>query len=187
MSQPKMINCKHCGTEIAAKAKVCPQCGGKNPPPFYKRGWFIALCVVVVVAIVSSAASSNEPASTPVDPSVSASVSTPAPVIEYTVRTADEMISLLDSNALKAENTYNDAYVEVTGRLRNIDSDGDYISLEPIKDSWSFNSIMCYIKNDTQLQQVMDMSIDDTVTIRGQIKSVGEVMGYSMNIIEIVE
>ena len=184
MSKSKMINCKHCGAEIASKAKVCPQCGGKNLPPVYKRGWFIALCVVIIVAAISSSGGSKAP-SPAGDSSGSASASTIE--VEYTVCTTDEMINLLDSNALKAENTYNDAYVEVTGRLSNIDSDGDYISLAPIKDTLSFNSVMCYIKNDTQLQQVIDMSVDDKVTVRGQIKSVGELMGYSLNIIEIVK
>lgn len=189
MSKEKTIICKQCGAELTAKAVACPKCGvaTKSKKPFYKRGWFIALCVVIVIAAISSAGSSDEPATTPVDSSISASVSTPVPEIEYTVCTADAMIDLLDSNALKAENTYNDAYVEVTGRLANIDSDGDYISLDPIKDSWSFNRVMCYIKNDTQLQQVMDMSIGDKVTVRGQIKSVGEVLGYTLNTIEIVE
>lgn len=42
MAKSKMTTCKHCGAEIAASAKVCPQCGGKNKPPIYKRWWFIA-------------------------------------------------------------------------------------------------------------------------------------------------
>ena len=26
----KMVTCKHCGTEIAASAKVCPKCGSSH-------------------------------------------------------------------------------------------------------------------------------------------------------------
>lgn len=37
MERSKMTTCKHCGAEIAASAKVCPHCGGKNKPPIYKR------------------------------------------------------------------------------------------------------------------------------------------------------
>ena len=185
-----MSVCKHCGAEIAANAKSCPQCGGKNKKPIYKRGWFIALCVIVVIAAVSSAGGGE---STPAGGSsgdVSGSVSVVAPVeqeIVYTSCTVDEMMDMLDGNAMKAENTYNDQYVEVTGRLGNIDSDGKYISIYPIKNQWAFIGVQCYIKTDKQKQQVMEMSIDDKVTVRGQIKSVGEVMGYSLNIIEIVE
>lgn len=61
MSSSKMSVCKHCGAEIAANAKSCPQCGGKNKKPIYKRGWFIALCVVVVIAAVSSAGGEDGP------------------------------------------------------------------------------------------------------------------------------
>ncbi len=52
MAQNKMTVCKHCGKEIAASAKVCPHCGGKNKPPIYKRGWFIAIIVIIVLAII---------------------------------------------------------------------------------------------------------------------------------------
>ena len=50
MAKNKMTTCKHCGAEIAASAKVCPQCGGKNKPPIYKRWWFIVIIVLIVSA-----------------------------------------------------------------------------------------------------------------------------------------
>lgn len=59
-----MTTCKHCGAEIAASAKVCPHCGGKNKPPIYKRWWFIAIIVLIVLsAIGGSGSSSNSSAS----------------------------------------------------------------------------------------------------------------------------
>lgn len=106
--------------------------------------------------------------------------------ITYVQYSVSQMMSDLDSNALKAEKTYSDAYVEITGRLNVIDSDGDYISLVPTEDEWAIMGITCYIKNDKQLEQVMEMSIDDTVTLRGQITSIGEVLGYSLDIDEIL-
>jgi RNA polymerase subunit RPABC4/transcription elongation factor Spt4 len=51
----KMVTCKHCGTEIAASAKVCPKCGGKNKKPIYKRPWFIALIVIIIIGAIGSA------------------------------------------------------------------------------------------------------------------------------------
>ena len=192
----KMKPCKHCGAEIAANAKSCPQCGGKNKKPIYKRGWFVALCVIVVAAAASSAGTAGNPpaggTSETEVPSVSASVSAAvsAPVEEEIVYTAckvDDMMDLLDNNAMKAESTYNDQYVEVTGRLSVIDSDGKYISLYPIKNEWAFTGVQCFIKKDEQKQQVMEMSMGDRVTVRGKITSVGELLGYQLNIIEIVE
>ena len=61
MSSGKMSVCKHCGAEIAVSAKMCPQCGGGNRKPGYKRGWFIALCVIVVIAAVSSCGGDDGP------------------------------------------------------------------------------------------------------------------------------
>ena len=65
MAKDKMTTCKHCGQEIAASAKICPHCGGKNKPPIYKRGLFIALIVLIILyAIGSSDSSSNTASST---------------------------------------------------------------------------------------------------------------------------
>lgn len=52
MAKSKMTTCKHCGAEIAASAKVCPRCGGKNKPPIYKRWWFIVLVVLIVLSAI---------------------------------------------------------------------------------------------------------------------------------------
>ena len=52
--ESKMVTCKHCGAEIAAGAKTCPQCGGKNKKPFYKNPLIIALIVAVIIAVAAS-------------------------------------------------------------------------------------------------------------------------------------
>ena len=54
-----MTTCKHCGAEIAASAKVCPHCGGKNKPPIYKRWWFIAIIVLIVLSAIGGSGSSS--------------------------------------------------------------------------------------------------------------------------------
>lgn len=195
MKQDKTIICKQCGAELTAKAVACPKCGVavKGKKPFYERGWFIALCVVVVIAAISNSGSSDEPTTTPDTPGVSvsqqSSVSTPTPEpeIEYIVCTADEMVTMLTDNAMKAENTYDDQHVEVKGRVDVIDSDGKYISIYPIKDQYAFTGIQCFLKNDTQKQIVMDISKGDRVTVRGKITSVGELLGFQMNVIEFVQ
>ncbi|MBP3197842.1 MAG: DUF4352 domain-containing protein [Butyrivibrio sp.] len=55
----KMIKCKHCGQEIAASAKTCPHCGGKNKKPFYKKWWFWVLVVLVLLVAAGSSGSKN--------------------------------------------------------------------------------------------------------------------------------
>ena len=106
--------------------------------------------------------------------------------IEYLVCNTDDMMDLLEKNALKAEKEYCDKYLEVTGRLSVIDSDGDYISLFPVNDEWAFTGIQCYIKNEEQLNQVLQFEIDDIVTVKIKCNEVGEVLGYTGDIIEFV-
>lgn len=60
MAKSKMTTCKHCGAEIAASAKVCPQCGGKNKPPIYKRWWFIAIIVLIVLSAIGGSSGSSD-------------------------------------------------------------------------------------------------------------------------------
>ena len=44
---------------------------------------------------------------------------------------------------------------------------------------------MCYIKNDSQKEFLVEKSVGDIITIKGQVKSIGEVMGYSIDIKEV--
>lgn len=93
------------------------------------------------------------------------------------------MLDDLKENAMKAETLYQDKLVEVTGKIANFDSDGFYISIEPVDaDAWNFTTVMCYIKNDFQKDLLLEKSKGDTVTIKGQITTIGEVLGYSLNI-----
>ena len=93
------------------------------------------------------------------------------------------MLNELAENALRAETKYQNAYVEITGKIVNIDSDGKYISIEPVNaDEWNFDTVLCYIKNDTQRNFIIEKSVGDTVTIKGKVISIGEVIGYSLNI-----
>ncbi len=92
------------------------------------------------------------------------------------------MIEALESNALKAETEYTDTYVAVTGRLSVIDSDGKYISLSSHDDMFSFINVQCFITDDSQLNRVMELQTDDVVTVKGRITSVGELLGYHLDI-----
>ena len=172
----KMTKCKTCGAEIAKNAKVCVACGAKNKQPKWVLWGIIA---VVLIVIIASAGGSDKPAN------VDNSQPSEETVVEYTAYTVSEMISDLEANALKAEKKYDNQYVEIIGKLQTIDSDGSYISLRPADNPYSFINATCYIQNDVQLDKVLEMSTDDTVTLKGKVTSVGEVLGYSIDIIEI--
>lgn len=185
MAKSKMTVCKHCGQEIAAGAKVCPHCGGKNKPPIYKRWWFIAIIVLIILAAIGgSGSSSSDSNSTSSSKANSASASS-EPAIEYTAYTVTELSEDLDNNALKAADKYKDQYVELTGTLSVIDSDGKYISIVDSTDDWAIIGVQCYIKDDAQKQTIMDLSIGDKIVVKGKITSVGEVLGYSLNMTEV--
>lgn len=111
----------------------------------------------------------------------------PTPEPEYIKITYDELKEALEKNALKAESLYQDAYIEVTGKLKTIDSDGKYISLSSINEEIDFSSILCDIKSEEQKAIVMELEKDNIITLKMKITSIGEVLGYSGDIIEFVE
>lgn len=186
MAKDKMTTCKHCGQEIAASAKVCPHCGGKNKPPIYKRWWFIAIIVIIVLAAIGGSGSSDSSGSTSSTATSKTSVSSSSSeaAIEYTAYTVTELSEDLNSNALKAADKYKGQYVELTGRLSVIDSNGKYVSIVDSTDEWAITGVQCYIKNDEQKQVVMDMSIGDEIVVKGKITDVGEVLGYFLDMTE---
>ena len=186
MAKDKMTTCKHCGQEIAASAKVCPHCGGKNKPPIYKRWWFIAIIVIIVLAAIGGSGSSDSSGSTSSTATSKTAVSSSSSeaAIEYTAQTVTELSEDLDINALKAADKYKGQYVELTGRLSVIDSNGKYISIVDSTDEWAITGVQCYIKNDEQKQVVMDMSIGDEIVVKGKITDVGEVLGYFLDMTE---
>ena len=190
--QSKLVTCKHCGEEIAAGAKVCPKCGGKNKKPIYKRPWFIILIVLIVIGAIGSAGGNDNQSDTSKDTNNAVvnekdSTQKETEEISYTAYNVSELTSDLDSNAMKATDKYKNQYVELTGRLNVIDSSGKYISITPTDDEFASIGVQCYIKNDDQKNAVMDMSIGDTVIVKGKITDVGEVMGYSLDIDEITK
>lgn len=179
----KMTNCKVCGAEIAASAKSCPKCGAKNKKPIWKLVGFWVLIVIILLAVIGAMGGSSD---TNASNHSTNNINTPTTQepISYTSVSVIEMMDALDTNALKAEKTYNEQYLEITGRLGVIDSDGFYISL--FGGDFDFIGVQCYIKNDEQLDFVMNMIEDDTYTVRVKITDVGEVLGYQADIIEFV-
>ncbi len=60
-----MKKCKFCMTEIDDKAKVCPQCGRKQPSKAKKIVLIVllALCAIIVIAAIAGGGSKDKPAS----------------------------------------------------------------------------------------------------------------------------
>ncbi len=172
--------CKKCGKELEENSVACPACGYgvKKKKKIYKKWWFW-LIVVIVIAIIAA----NGGGESPDGGENNLSESTAAPQVTYEKVELKDMFTVLEGNAMQAEEKYQGKYVEFSGAISNFDSDGSYISVEAIgADAWDFNSVMCYIKNEEQKAFLLNKSVGDTVNIRGKIKSVGEVLGYSLDI-----
>lgn len=175
----KLTTCDSCGAEIATSAKTCPQCGAKVKRPITKKWWFWVVVVVIIAAIVggtSGSKSGDKPA--PDEPM------TPQQPISYTHYNVTELFDALKNNAMKAQSDFKDQYVEIEGYLDVLDSDGKYIGVGAAPNDYNYilQNVQCYIKDDTQKQQIMEIGTESPITVRGKIISVGEVLGFSMNI-----
>lgn len=182
-----MKNCPKCGKENEDKAALCVDCGVrlKIKKPLFKKWWFWVIVVmsIIIVTSMNSSDTSDNSGNTGTQ-----SQSTEQSKEQHTYEVVDlqTMLDELSNNAMKAEKTYQSKYVEVTGKICNFDSDGGYISIEPVNaDEWNFDTVICYIKNQSQKEFLMEKSKGDTVVIKGKIKSIGELLGYSIDIDEI--
>ena len=192
--------CKYCKMEIPKGAKVCPHCRKRQKGGVLK--WIVIVVVVIgVIGAAGGGGSENKTAKTPDTSKTTAEkpvaekkqdeVKAPEPVeteapIEYTVCTVNQMMEELDANPLSASEKYKNQYIEVTGKLSVIDSSGKYISLFPDKE-FALTGVQCDIKNDEQKSAVAAMQKGQMVTVRGKCTLVGEVIGYSLDIDEIVQ
>lgn len=146
-----------------------------------KFGRFLKFIIIVVIIIVivnsfgkgQESQSSNENSNTSFNEGERISVE------------IDTLFEDLENNAMVAEQKYNKARIELTGQINSFDSDGKYFLLGSSDDSYMFSSIQCYIDED-QMSDVMKLSKGDIITLNGTIKSIGENMGYSLDVEKIL-
>ncbi len=188
------IKCKHCqsmlsaeddalvGAAAAPARPVARQAAPKEKKPIWKRWWAWAAVIVVLFLFIGSAGGGDKsPSTSAPSSSTTQTAKEEAPAPEPMVVTVDELVADLRENALKASNTYKDQYVELTGRLSNIDSDGKYFSLGILSSEFSLDTVLCRIKSE-HLDTVMNFSKDQEVTVTGKITAVGEVLGYTVQV-----
>lgn len=152
--------------------------------PFYKKWWFILLVVLVVLGTISNKKEGTTKTESNQTQSSVTKEETKKEVV-YEKITAKKLLDDLKNNALKAEQTHNKKEYEITGEISVIDAQGKYIGINPVGDDFVLTGIQAYIKNDDQKQVVAELSKGDKITVKGKIKDVGEVMGYTVDIDEI--
>lgn len=197
------IVCKKCGKANEDGAKFCSGCGtpfdseygggvhvpkgllekdNKTKPKKKKgKGCLVGILVFfalfIIIGVFGSSDTENSSA-----PSGSASVQSESKAeVTYTPVTVKEMMEVLDANPLNASDKYKGQYLEVTGKLSVIDSDGKYISLTS-DDPFAITGVACDLKNDEQREVVKSLSMGQSVTVRGKCTTVGEVLGYRIDV-----
>lgn len=108
------------------------------------------------------------------------------PTEQYQKIDIDTLESALENNAAAAKVNYKGKYLEVTGRLGVIDSDLSYIVLLSTTNEWDFTGVHCTLSKKAVKEKVMTLSTDQTIVVRGKITDVGEVLGFFMDIDEII-
>lgn len=188
-----MKYCTNCGNEISENSDVCTKCGkfvGKQSIKVdtkKKKKWVVPLIIGLCFVFLIGVFSGNDSDDNALDNEKgNNSTIQNQEKIEYIKVSKDDLDEALEKNAAAAKDTYNNKYVEISGKLGTIDSDLKYISLMSATDSWDFNGIHCRIKNSEQREVVKTLATDQKLVIKGKITDVGEVLGYYLDIIEIV-
>jgi hypothetical protein len=187
-------NCKKCGKEILSSARICPYCGKKQKPPILEI-ILLTLCIFGLIGQINTKSmvnSSTEVAKKSLttnkqEISVPTPTPVPTPKPKPTVEiSTDELLKVLNENALKASMMYKNKIVKLTGRLTNIDAQGKYFTLGPIKQQYTFVGVHCSINKD-HIDTVLNFINGQSVTVTGQITIVGEVLGYTLEVDSIEE
>lgn len=153
----------------------------KEKKPFYKKWWFIVIIAIIVIGAIGNAMGGKTDSSTSTAPDKQTEqTEKPAEEKTYTKVDFNQMQDELEANALKAEQTYKGQNIEVTGKVSVIDSSGQYISIIAVDDDLGFKTINCKIQNDDQRNVVAEVTKGQTIIVRGQVTSVGEVLGYAI-------
>lgn len=181
----KLTKCKACGNEISKGVKSCPSCGKDNRGFMARHKILSAIAIIVILGGVASACGNSNEGKVADNGQAAVEQKAEEQTIEYTQVNIDTLISDLKSNPLKANQTYKDKYLEVTGYVSNIDAQGKYFSIRGT-DEWDFTNVQIYINKD-QLDKVANFEKGQSVTLKIMIKDVGEVLGYSADLKEIVQ
>ena len=183
MSEEKTKKCKHCKMDIPKDAKICPHCRKKQKSGILK--WVVLILIIgVVIGAVTGEDKSADSTTKQTEATASDNQKQESESIEYTSVSVNDMMDALNNNAMGASDKYKGKYLEINGKLTNIDAAGQYIDLKADGD-FEIIGVQCYIKNDDQKAKIASMSKGDTVTLKGKCTDVGEVLGYSLDIDEI--
>ena len=143
-----------------------------------------AIPVALIVLFIATGKGSTDETSN--NSNTSTSEKSKKAEITYTAIDIDTLEDALSNNAAAAKDTYNKKYLEITGRLGTIDSDLKYISLLSTTNEWDLVGVHCTIRNSETKEVVKSLTKGQTIIVKGKITDVGEVLGYYLDIDEII-
>ena len=188
-----MIICKHCGQPISDKSKVCPFCGGNVKIPFYDKTWFHILLVLIIFAGIDYVIRNPDPEPTVyrtpiVESAEASSQSSVDPVeetdeqetAEYSSESLSKMIDMVEDYPIKAEEEYTGKYIQVSGYLDIVDSDGKYFTIVSDPDDFTLlDNIHWSMDKDSDVYDfIKDAKEGSYITVCGEITDVGETIYY---------
>ena len=95
--------------------------------------------------------------------------------------TMNDLIADLENNPAMAKQKYKDMYINVTGIVDNIDSDGKYFSIKNDED-FILTGLQISLDKDQQ-EGLANISMNQEITVKVKITDVGEVLGYSGDLV----
>lgn len=102
--------------------------------------------------------------------------------------TASEMISILEINAIQAQEHFLKEWLEISGFLGDMDSDGKYFTLDTKPSEFRLTDIHCSIPNyrrEIIIQKIIQMKKGDPIIVKGKVTDMGEIMGYKVTIVDV--
>lgn len=93
-----------------------------------------------------------------------------------------DMINQLRVNPARASQTYKGKYVDFDGIIDVIDADGNYFS---VNTNSFLQGIKCNMHNVKHQKIIVNKNIGDRIHVKGQVKDVGEILGYSIDVLEL--
>lgn len=110
--------------------------------------------------------------------------------ISYISCQVDDLLNDLDQNAMRASRNYNGQYLHLTGKINSFDTDGNSFTLEGLdyditQSSGLSYTIRCTITDDTQLGNLLNANVGDTVVISCLVTEIDEFLGYTVETISI--
>lgn len=188
-----MIICKHCGQPISDKSKICPFCGGNVKIPFYDKTWFHILLVLIIFTGIDYVIRNPDPEPmvyrTPVVESAGASSQSSVDsgeetneqeTAEYSSESLSKMIDMVEDYPIKAEEEYTGKYIQVSGYLDTVDSDGKYFTIVSDPDDFTLldNIHWSMDKGSDVYNFIKDAKKGSYITVYGEITDVGETIYY---------